>query len=364
MEKQKKEILRMLESGVITTDEALKLLEAMNDAEKIENPKEEATEQSLSTRVLFDDEEEEKKVYHEQSTVGKVSGFIQNALNKLSKMDFNFTSSVDFTHIFSFPAADVMGMNIDLFNGSVNIVPHQQDEVRVECKVKVYKQKDLEEARKIFLDEVRADVKDRVLRVGSSYKWLKLDTVVYVPKHTYDVARVRLFNGSIRIEELSFGKIVGKTANGSVYLNKIIADDCDMETANGKIEMIQSEGKKCELETVNGKIDVQGAFESVEAESVTSGITVTVTKPLESKVSLKSATGNIECLVPRGIKVNGKLETNFGGFTCDLEAFEVLTEQREKLQKEMKFQTNREHLTAITLEAESKAGSIFVKHND
>lgn len=362
MENQKKEILRMVESGLITTDEALKLLEAMNDAETLEEKQDEMMNQSLSTHVKFDEEDE--KVYQEKSTVGKLSGFLQNALNKLSKMDFNFASSVDFSHIFSFPVTKIKGMNFDLFNGSVMIRTHEKQEVRVECNVRVYKQKHLDEGRDLFFKEVYAHIVDDVLRIDSDNKFIKVDTVVYVPDESYERAQIRLFNGPIHVEAMSFDTLLGKTANGNVTLHQITAKKCEIETANGKIAMTDSAGEVCELETVNGKIEASEAFEKFEAGSITSAIEVKVTKPLESKVELKSATGNITCLVPRGVKVKGELETNFGGFTCDLEQFELIHERKEKLEKELKFAANTSHITTITLEAESKAGSIFVKHLD
>ena len=130
MKEERKRILKLVEEGKMTVDEALFLIEQLEHGTMPQQEK----STYLSTDVKFEEakKEEFKKedfnTYKFNSMKDKVLDFVDSAFKKIKDfdLDLNFGQSVDISHIFQQGDAYLNQVDIDMANGSVKIVPWEQ----------------------------------------------------------------------------------------------------------------------------------------------------------------------------------------------------------------------------------------------
>ncbi|WP_374723422.1 DUF4097 family beta strand repeat-containing protein [Calidifontibacillus erzurumensis] len=369
MNEERKQILQMLDDGKITVDEALKLLEA------IEGPKKDAQEPvsksegtEISTYISEDStyREEERKFEKRQSFKDKFTEFIDSALQKIKDVDFdfNFGPYQEVNHIFQHRDVILSHIHVDISNGSLTIIPWKEQDVRIECKAKVYRHESFEGAKTYFLKNTRFFIDGESMRFSVEPKQLKLKTVIYIPDVLYDKIQLRLFNGHVDGKQLRVSKLKVNTANGNIEFADIDGKDFELETANGHIKIEGGRAQEIEAETINGQIDVTGSFEKVDLQTFSSNINCKLTDASGKFVVLNTTTGNIDLTLPNTIEVKGKVKSNIGGFACDLSDLEIIDEKKDMIQKEMHFAANKGQINKLYVEASSTTGSIVVKNEE
>jgi DUF4097 and DUF4098 domain-containing protein YvlB len=363
MKEEKKRILKMVEEGKLTVDEALTLMDELEKAQQTMEQKREQIVNELSTAANFEETKKEDPFQAKyQSTKDKIFDFVDTALKKIKDFDFdlNFGQSVEISHIFHHGNVDLRDMDIDVANGSVKIVSWEQPDVRIECQAKVYRVDNQEQARQNFLRDVMFSVEDQKLRFMTQQKWMKVEAIIYVPKSQYERVRVRMFNGPISGEELNVNDLRVKTANGKIMLDRLTGNKAEIETANGKILIKESILDVLEAETINGTINVEGDFKKIETQSFNGNITANLKGNHCELIQAKATTGGIDLFVPEGVPVNGELKTNLGGFNVKLVGVQVLEEKTEMIQKSLRFQSVNHPDKMLRIYADTKTGSITI----
>ncbi|WP_102344892.1 DUF4097 family beta strand repeat-containing protein [Bacillus sp. Marseille-P3661] len=362
MIEERKRILKMVEEGKLTAEEAIMLLE------KLESPKTESkqTATNPSTFVKYDSNYKDyKQSYKNSGFKEKFSGFFESAFKKIKEvdLDFNFGPHHEVNHIFQHRDIILSNLNVDISNGEIELKPWDEQEVRIECRAKVYKAESHEEAKNEFLKQVQFAINENSLKFEVEPKNIKLNTIFYVPRSSYENILIRMFNGQIALDELNVKVLKATTANGNITVNHVSAEDLEFETANGHIKVENSYAQAIEAETLNGTITAKGSFGKTDLQSFSSSIICHLEDPNCETVLLKTKTGSIKLFVPTEVEVNGIIRSNIGGFSCELNQLEVFEEKREVVQKEMRFAANRGRLRKLDVEAESRAGSISIKSN-
>lgn len=74
-------------------------------------------------------------------------------------LDLNFGHAYDVQHIFQFKDTDFSSVELQIANGSVNIVPWEDDDIRAECQAKVYRADNQDAARHAFLQHIECEIK-------------------------------------------------------------------------------------------------------------------------------------------------------------------------------------------------------------
>ncbi|MFH7818549.1 DUF4097 family beta strand repeat-containing protein [Neobacillus thermocopriae] len=364
MKEERKRILKMVEEGKLTVNEALTLLEELDKAQKTMDQKQEQIINDLSHTVHFEEAKKEDPVFTKyQSTKEKIFEFVDSAIKKVKEMDLdlNFGQSVEISHIFHHGNATMKEVEIDLANGSVNIVAWDQTDVRAECQAKVYRVDHQDQARQHFLRDMIFSLEGQKLRLMSQQKSMKVDTVLYVPKAQYEKMRVRVFNGSVSGENLQVNDLFIKTANGKINLDQMNGLKAEVETANGKIYVANSHIGEVMAETINGAITLDGDFQKAEAITFHGQISLHLSGNRCEWIHAKTFTAPIELSIPEGTSVSGELKTNLGGFHLDFADIQVLEEKSEKLQKSLRFHSTNQLDKILKIYADSKSGSITLK---
>jgi len=367
MADEKRRILQLLEEGKLTIDEALSLIEKAEQADLAKNLK--GDDDSIDDSVFQEKKKEpyQQSAFKFQSAKEKLFDFVDNAVKKVKEVDLdnlNITRHEEISHIFQFTEVFPKNIDVDIPNGEVEVIPWDQNEIRIECKAKIYRVDSNEQAKEVFLKEVKVKAKEDVLEVKVNHKWMKLQTKLYIPKNTYHIAKVRLFTGSIKTYDLSADQIYAKTANGKITINAGQSEKLEADAANGGIVIENSVIEKLDGETLNGAIKAEGFFKKVDLQSFNGNILCIDHSEEIEVIELKGTTGSIEVHIPEELAVTGNLKTNFGGFNVELEGIQIIEEKNDVLQKVMEFQSIQSLDKRTKIEANTKTGSIKVKKRE
>lgn len=362
MNDERKRILKLVEEGQLSADEAIMLLEAL-ESKKSDTEQQGQETPSKDFHQAGDEEEGKKKTYKQSSTMGKFGDFIESALQKIKEfdLDFNFGPPVEVNHIFQHRDVLMEEIDVDIANGEMKFIPWDEQDVRVECRAKVYGEKGQEEARKTFLKNVHFSIDGGKMRFTVQKKQLKVNTVFYIPRSEYDEVRLRMFNGPITGEHMNVRSFKAKTANGNIAISDFVSKELEMETANGHITAENSKASKCEAETLNGTVKLDGTFEKMDVNSFNGNVILHAKGEYPSTIFVKTTTGNVDVYVPGGSEVKGYLKSNFGGFQCELPDMKIEEEKKDVVQKSLHFIANEGKERKFHIEAESTTGSILIK---
>ncbi|OCA88195.1 hypothetical protein A8F94_10325 [Bacillus sp. FJAT-27225] len=365
MKEERKRILDMVERGSLSASEAITLLEELEKSSKSAGQKEQEIMNDLS--VVVDQSSEKKSSssygqYKNNSAKDKLFDLVDTVIKKVRELDLdlNFGQSVEISHIFQHNAVNVTDIDISIANGSVKLVPTDQEDVRIECEAKVYRADNQDEARKALLDSVIFIVEGSKLKFLANEKWMKLDAVLYVPDAAYEKIRAKLFNGPVTGENLRVEDLKAKTGNGKISFKGVSGEKLEAETANGHIKLKRCAVERVDAETINGGIKLAGPFAKADLRTFNGGIECEVQGDCDF-LSAKAVTGGIEIYVPAELPVDGELRSNLGGFQVDLDRIQLLEEKSEMIQKLLRFKTIQEQERVSRIVAETKTGGISVR---
>jgi DUF4097 and DUF4098 domain-containing protein YvlB len=363
---ERQRILKMIEEGKLSANEAMALLEKLESDHKTMEEKQDTFVTELSTQVNWKEGESTYKTKSAKTASVKhsVLDFVDKAFKKIKDfdLDFNFGSSVSVQHIFQHSDVYLTDVDIDVANGSVRLIPWNEKDVRVECEAKVYQVDSQEEARKTFLQDVLFSIEGGKLRYSVQKKKMKVNATIYLPKADFESISVRLFNGQIDGEMLRVKEFKAKTANGKITVDGFDTDKFEVETANGHITVTKLTSRKIEAETINGTIKVSGSYDKADLQSFNGSIICTVNDTRCETVLVKSTTGNVDILLPKNRTVHGELKTNIGNFQCDLQNMVRKEEKVEVVQKYLMFTTNAtDEREPLLIDVDTKTGSILIQ---
>jgi len=367
MKMERKRILDLVKDGKLSTEEALTLLEALENENKekgetVQDMKHEIDSASKSHEQhnKHGNKEDDEEGFQFNATKDKILDFVNSAVKKIKEFDFPFNQSVEFPHVFQQPEAEFTHIDIDVANGHVEVKPWDQPDTRIECHAKVYRKDQRDDARSFFIENSYFAVENKRLRFSTQSKWMKVDTVVYVPRNTYEKAIIRTFNGKITAEKLDVQDFKTKTANGKISLQDMITDKLEAETANGKITIQNSKAKRLAAETMNGQLDVVGSYHMVDLQSFNGNVHCTLENQADT-IHVKAVTGNINLFLPDGSGVEGECKSNFGNIKIELDDVETIQEKKDIAQKQMKFKKTGDTEELTRLFADTKTGSVNIK---
>lgn len=362
MKEEQKRILKLVEEGIITSEETAELLDALGGAEKAKQQKEKSKE--VTTHVNWDHNEQQSgnQTYDSGSTKNRFLDFVEDTIKKIKNadFDFNFGQSFDVSHIFQHQGVTFSKLEMDIANGRLDVQSWQEDDVRIECKAKVYQVESQDEARKRFMDNKQFQIDDESLSFSIPSKKIKTDIILYVPTKIYEQISLRLFNGPISVEKLQVDELKVKTANGKIQMDEVKGKEFEIDSSNGSINVEKSECDRLEVDSINGAIRLSGDFGKINTQVVNGNIHCDWKEGQGYKGAFKSTTGSIDLTLPQNVHIDGHLKTSLGSIQCDIPNFTMKEEKKEVVKKELRFDVNESHLNTLQLEADTKTGSVRI----
>jgi len=390
---ERKRILKLVEDGTISADEAINLLEALS------KQKESAQAIPPSTYVepVQKQGQEQQSTYEQQDQKRKATGFeelfgklgnnkkmdellhelrhdlsefsgrmmtlMNTTLSKVKDFDveFPFGEKVEFDKNYVFNVEEVRGFEIDIPNGRVTIEKGSEPTIQVEAQVKTSKVESELVTMERFTDRFVV-LKDDKIEITTQSKMAHVALRILVPEKHYDLFVIRLLNGSISLNTVDAKLIKVKTYNGSIKVEDVNFGHADLQSANGSIEARGISGDDLEAETANGRVYIDGAVREVEAESVNGHVVVTTTSSKPHKVKARTVAGSVELYVPKDVSLDGKVISNFGRTDVGLPDVTTRLEEDQFLLKTLHFDKIIADAPVLKLIGESRTGSIIVRY--
>lgn len=315
-------ILSMLEEGKITSEEAIKLLEALEGVEdnflfdttvteeeyvsKKDNIKE-----SIKREIKENTKIHAKKTESFGPNLGSlISNIVNNIVDKSTSFSFNGLYETLNTKIEK-DISNIKNPIIDLeaINGSINARSWDEDKISMDITIK-YRGKELTKVEDFynFYEE------GNIFKFVPAYKNnLMISLVVNLPNKYYeeiilktsngkvkingfklDNLMIKTSNGSISAENISSNKIHLSTSNGKILLNDISAPIINGTTSNGSITAKDVNSINLSISTINGKIN----FTDIESDNITgktSNSSIELRGGKGKRIVLKTSNGSIVC---------------------------------------------------------------------
>ena len=387
MQNERQRILELVEKGTISAQEAITLLEALEQPSKstqnvMNDVSKEGQQSSTEKETLFNEQtkEQQKKdtdfMKHFQdemqdfrkdlTQIGSIFMDMMNtAVKKVKEFDVSspFGDKVEFTHTEEVTAEHVDSVIAELPNGNFSLESTEGDSFQVICKVKAPLINDSEEeTRNHFLEQFVVKEDEGSLRILSQLKLVQVNVKVLVPKEQLEKLSVRLMNGSVSLQDIGFEHLKVKTLNGAIKGSKFNFEKAKVDSSNGSIELTNVRGKDLEAETLNGRVYLDGALDEIEAKSVNGHVVVTTCSTNSSKIKAQTVAGSVELYIPRTISLSGKIVTNFGKVDVGIQDASKIESQDQFLSKVVRFDKEVENANRLFIEGESKTGSVLVRY--
>lgn len=406
MENERERIIELVKQGIISTDEALTLLENISKKEgkTVATEKIKETSSENETESLEEESETEydyskgwnngqnprnnhkQSKSHKKSTTNKHSGkskesdetfqnimgdlsqageklgsFLNTTFKQVRDMPFPFITSTKLEREFVYHDTTLSILEFSIANGSVEFKTSDNDDVRIQATIKLFKEYPEEEALQIFFDKTTLRVDEETLRFESKSKQIVTNLTVYLPKRLYDYASIKILNGNFHMDELQGRDLFVKTTNGNISIGTISATLAELETVNGNVRIQNGEVRDVTLKTFNGNVAVKGEYYAGRLKAKNGHIQYDLVKPTATSIETKTGTGNIEINLPKDIGVDGEIHTNFGKLNVDIKDVEVLGSKSETVHKNMTFSKLPVNEANVTVRAETTAGNVKIK---
>lgn len=306
---------------------------------------------------------------------GQVGEFLKKTFNSFSdtmndnvewkdiKMKVPRVATTKFEHEFNYPNPQASLIDVKVANGTVVFKTWDQEDVKVEAKIKLYGKMAGDSPMEAFLERSDIDVDDETISFQVPNKRVKADLTFYLPKRTYDHVSVELLNGNVLVEELTAKDVYTKSTNGTITFKKIDATMLEIEGVNGEIKVLEGTILDNIIETVNGDVSISAAPESLSVSLINGDIRITAKEKTLRRVEASSANGNIKLALPNNLGVEGQVKTNLGSINSRLTDIEVVREKKDRGNQQLHFRRVLEESMA-QINASTTTGSIFLKDTD
>lgn len=279
------------------------------------------------------------------------------------KMKVPGVATTKFEHEFNYPNPQASLIDVKVANGTVVFKTWDQEDVKVEAKIKLYGKMAGDSPMEAFLERSDIDVDDETISFQVPNKRVKADLTFYLPKRTYDHVSVKLLNGNVLVEELTAKDVYTKSTNGTITFKKIDATMLEIEGVNGEIKVLEGTILDNIIETVNGDVSISAAPESLSVSLINGDIRITAKEKTLRRVEASSANGNIKLALPNDLGVEGQVKTNLGSINSRLTDIEVVREKKDRGNQQLHFRRVLEESMA-QINASTTTGSIFLKDTD
>ncbi|EMT38360.1 DUF4097 and DUF4098 domain-containing protein YvlB [Thermoanaerobacter thermohydrosulfuricus] len=296
MNEEKELILKMLEEGKITAEEAAQLLEAIEgeeffyeeELEEVEekekaNKKEESfskleeipfkIEEKIDKAISTVREKEREISTFERTVDRLLDTFLGISLGKTIEKEFRCDSVAENTNI-----------RIEGRNGEIYIETWEEEYASITTRYVVPRNGE---------EEIIYNCQNGILEVKKTPKIKALSVKMYLPKVKYKNITLSTTNGRISIEGIEGESLQAYTTNGSIYLEEIKSYQIENHTTNAKIEVDDATCERVVCRTSNGSIAVEDStFNDADLNTINGKIIVEDFKVNSSNSSLKASTTN------------------------------------------------------------------------
>lgn len=338
MSEERLMILKLLEEGKVTPEQAAMLLEALGDSEPVAEKKEassqekgrsiptaktpknsledtvegfEATMESLEedleaqfesfgehfTKKInrLGNEIADKSVYLAEKLVGAFGNLVENS-TKSFEMNGRLKSYEEVIER-PLPNSESISLSFTGINDKVSIQVWEQDTIQVKAYIRATA-KDYEAYQSIL---IAAEEGNQLSFYPKEVNGISMGLQVKLPKEVYETIKAETVNGPMSIEGLECVSLYCRTKNSPIKLQQLrIEKDLGCTNANGKISLEKVSTGTLLAVTKNSKITL-GEVSAQEIELLTSNSKITVENldyELLKQIKMKTSNASIEISDP------------------------------------------------------------------
>lgn len=378
---ERKAVLKMLDEGKITMEEAETLLDALEEVPQEEQPKEKPSAGKRS--VDLDEQIEDFKVglkdglsqvkkdiarardEIEKSPVKEdFSNFIKSLMESIS---FSAGSGYKFEDVvegnFAAGAGETVEVEMDTRNGSIFIEPVQGEDYKLIINSTV-KADDEEEAkaRKEKGLEVSRDGRHLKLRVKERNVFASVQLLL--PVHLIYNLNLDSSNGKVKVTGLKVDKAKADTSNGSISFQDLKGSVFHADTSNGRVEMMGLEGEEYIADTSNGSIVIEGKGRIFTCDTSNGSVNLKPSFSHSGEIKVETSNGRIRITLPdeeeKGYKI--KARTSMGGIKLNIPNLVYQERSDSFTQKNLVASSEnfQDKPVKINIDATTSMGSIFM----
>lgn len=375
-------ILKMVESGKITAQEAAELLEALEEGEapkqakgddvwrRIEKQSEELARKIERAAERFSQSIETKL---EDTGISEQLGNLQRWLTKLPFLSgiandvHEFVQEVEGSFA---PDAEGIPLLVKNINGAIDVEGWEGEGFKLVVTHRIRaKDRDgaLDKMTQIDLPQQGAVI-DRLEIEVREQNDTSISFKLFVPRKGPYVLRMRSNNGRCQVSNMLAKSVEVDTINGSVGISQVKADTMLTKTNNGSNNLNYVEANLVQQRTANGSIKFAGSGRKIACGSTNGSVWVS---PLafaheQSEIDIHTVNGSVRCHLPQLPDLHVKLDaaSSVGKITVGLANFAVESEQKggsmHKVVGAAAGQT--EGGKTITIRTRTGCGSIYIGH--
>ena len=340
----KDRILKMLEEGKITSEEAVRLLDAIeskpdreqtaqNEGSSQEHTRNTAEEDSKDVFQQFMNEfqryvntdkanqafSQVKSRLEGQKQTAQVYKTFEKAFDnvKNSTIDSMFTQGSK-NRLIETIEDSYSNISVDITNGNVKVVPTDRV-TTAKFEVTPFYRK-LDKQRNYFQDII-CEVKNDELIIVSDIRTARVNVELQVNPSIVNRLIVSGSNGNVSIEGQEFNDLTVDLLNGSIHLDNTASSSAFIRTSRGNVNVKGGAHGALELISMVGTINT----ETLNAKDVTvssnGSVNISLNERTES-ATINANMGSININVPHGRALEGRLSTVVGqiNYPPDLDA--------------------------------------------
>lgn len=374
----KERILKMLEDGKISSEEAIELMSALNDKNSQNTEQSQRTGQNdgedTSSGGLFSDyvgqfvDEFNKyvskdKVNDTYTNVKSKLGSQRQAKQVFDGLEKAFDSvGSSFDSVFSQGPKNRLietvdepfnSISVDIANGNIELKAAERTNV-VKFEVTPFYRK--LDTKKNYFQDIICDVKNDELVIVSDVKSARVNVVIEVTEETLRRIILSTSNGNVKIADKSFTDVTVDLLNGDIDLDRITAKNAFVRTSRGNVKVTEGQYKGIEIVSMLGTI----MTDNLDAKSIDISSNGSVNIALKSETeeaTINSNMGSINLSVPQGRELEGRLSTVLGQINYPPELDARYMKQQDIGFKELMLVNNTDE-PGMFLEVGTKVGSV------
>lgn len=346
MSEERKMILKMLEEGKINSEEAAKLLEALNENDEPNFEKSNSNNYSKSKnfqdeihkfRDRLNDWKKDFKSSYNQKDFDKIVDDFNNKAENFGKNIASTTVNivdrmVDFVGSFvdtntfnsfsgynakikklNFPYSENLTLDVIGINGSIIVKTHADDEIKINSKIR-----SSNASENIVVLEENGDEK-KVKFDNPENLSLSISHEVFIPEKKIKNLTISTTNGKIYIEDVKSELIETTTSNSNIELMGTNSEKLNLSTKNAKLQISYVISKKINIDANNALIDIKHLkTEAINAITANGRINLENVQNYEDSnninISFRTKNGNIKVnmndTIDRGYKVKANTTLN------------------------------------------------------
>lgn len=309
MREEKIMILSMLKEGKITAEEALNLIEALEDGNSTTTNKE---------KDQKEDTKEEKNYRFQFNNLEDIGSDISNALSSM------FSGLKDIGNSIGLKGYETITSNIDMdisnienpildlraINGGITLRPWTSPNILIKTTCQ-YKNGLFDKEDKFYNFEIE---NNKIIFAPTYNSGVNIKLDVSIPNKKYDEIILNSTNGKIDIDDLNLNTLKCITSNAPIDIVDVNSIEIEVSTKNSKIDIKDSHSKKIDAITSNASITMQN-IDCNYIDLLTANGKIFVKD--SAAISLNSSTSNSSIEV-RDVKAESiHLSTSNGKITCE-----------------------------------------------